>query len=176
MDTRRIEFDLTLDDHLAYQMHFAERSPTVRRLRALWLVVYLVWFGVAACVFLVVDVPMLAAGLAVLGLGYVPFYNRDWRRTARRRIKRMLAERGDPGTGKVTVEIGDDGIRSELRGATAQYPWSRVLRIERGDGATYIFVSSVQAIMIPDRGFGSEAEREEFVGAIESAGGRSGGC
>jgi hypothetical protein len=172
MDTHRVEYDLTLDDHLGFQMHVAERSPTIRRLRLLWIVFCCVVFASGASVMVLADLLWAAALIGALCVGYLPFYRADCRRSTRGRMKRMLAERGDPGTGRAVVEIGPDGLRSELAGAEARYPWSAIKHIERSGGATYVFVSSVMAVIIPDRAFAGAQEREAFVAAIESAAGR----
>jgi hypothetical protein len=79
--------------------------------------------------------------------------------STRRKVKLMLRDdkNGDLFLEK-TVSFNTEGISLETINTSVNYNWESIVKFMESDNSYYIYVSSIQAIILPKRCIGSESD------------------
>jgi len=161
-------YQRTIDDLLAFQMHFLQRNPTYRRNRLIGWVLGPVFFfvlgGAVATSHSIRNADVLAVLWVVGGLVYAvvyrPFY--DWyvKRTARR----MFRETGTRGViGEVNNTLSTENITEVVDEIKNEIAWRNTERIDETPLHTFLFMTPMSAVIWPRHGFRTEDEYEKVV-------------
>ncbi len=83
--------------------------------------------------------------------------------STRRRIKMMLRDdkNGDLFLEK-TVKFNSEGISLETSNTSVKYNWESIVKFMESDNAYYIYVSSIQAIILPKHCISNESNNDEL--------------
>jgi hypothetical protein len=83
---------------------------------------------------------------------------------AERKIKMLFDEGKNKGMAQVmTVAIEPEVIKSDNGLSESTSRWSLVEKIEVTDGYIFVYTSAINAIIIPNRAFETDRDREEFI-------------
>jgi len=109
------------------------------------------------------------SGVAVLTIYFgiiVPFYIKyRYQKTVKKFYK-------DPKNENIVLPnqiiINENGIFTRDSASETTYKWNAIVRKSVYNGCTYLYLSNVQALIIPDRVFTGKDEKEEFEKMIVS--------
>jgi membrane protein implicated in regulation of membrane protease activity len=167
----KANFELTKEDLLTYNLSHQARSPALRRQRA-WTVG--VCLGAAVILGGVMCLPSAGDFGRVANFWPVAYFFLAigilkpllWRRQVRRIVDRMLNEgrnRSLLGKREVLITPADISTAGELRSTIVR--WKAVERIVEEREVLYVYISSVDAVIIPRRAFASDDEFAAFGAA-----------
>lgn len=160
-----VNVDIDVNDLIATNDHLMRKLPALRRrTRILQLVFSFIFLVPGVIIFLVrgdVFSGYIYIGGAVFFLLFIPSLIR-W--SMKRQLRSMYCSSQNRGVfGKQKIVINKSEIaRYSQYGHTAFY-WPAVERVEVGSNHAFVFVSSVNAFIIPKRDFPSENEFDLFV-------------
>ena len=160
-----VQYEVTMEDIVEFNRYHMAHSPTIRRsLRTARLLVSVAF--VAAGILLSVAKGTFT-DVAVFGLVSVLWFLLMPAFVGRRTIKnvrRMLSEGENRGLlGKCTLSIAVDGLRVVRETGESTFAWCAVDRIVTAERHVYIYVSTVEALVIPKDAFAAPAGCEWFV-------------
>ena len=172
-EKKSVRFELVLDDLIAFNQYKLAHSPSILRRRRIGLALPpLVWLVAWSLIVSFSEVPEETARKLWWLLLYAPFHfllhHWRWKRNQGKVLERLLREGGrSPLLGKRRLTLTAKEIREQNPVSEIAAQWPQVLKSERVEAHTFIFLSPVAAIIIPRRAFESEAAYLEFVGAVE---------
>jgi len=181
----RIRFETTIEDIIAFNRFHCENSPMWRRQRFAMSMLMVFVFLIAVCAVLslnfrriesIVEGPFgvaTLAGLAVVTviLSVSVFYYMRWRTTASvvSSVRKLLAEGTNRSiTGWREMELVNNRLIVKLELIDTSYDLRAIEKIISDDRYTYVYVSSIQAFMIPMT-FYPEEEYRQFVADLLDA-------
>lgn len=168
-----VEFEITKDDLVAFNLYHHRHSPTARRhyLRS-WLVPAVVWLLVCTGFWYLADrergTPLrtfldllpLFSGVPV----YLIFFPWAYRRKLRKLVDGMVSEGQNRGLfNRRRVTISPEGVTDISEHGQTSTAWRGVERVATADGHAYIYTSALAAIIVPRGAFAGSSEFEGFV-------------
>ena len=165
-----IQYQSTLEDLLAFNRYHIEHSPSLRRYHwyvrigasVLCVVVGLIMFYALEHSFRIS--PILYA--VAIGMGVCAFFVLPpmiWSST-KKRIVRMFQEGQNKGmAAPTTLSIDESGIEANNGLGTSKLLWTAIERLAVTDEYAFLYVSAMNAVVVPKRAFASDAQRQEFV-------------
>jgi hypothetical protein len=168
-----IEYELTKDDVLAFNLYHRSHSPTLRRQYYFaWLLPALAWLTVCTALWYCADqrpgeplqtfldlLPMFC-GVPI----YLAIFPWARRRGLRRVLDSMMSEGKNRAVfGRRTVTLSREGIAQSGEFASSSISWRTVERVVRDGDHAYIYSGAVTAIIVPRRAFAGESEFDDFV-------------
>jgi hypothetical protein len=169
----KIEFELTLDDLVAFTVVHALRSPTFKRQQLGYFVGGLLLFSVLPGLILATtEKPVLETArdiwpLLMGPISYLLFMLviPIWRKRFEAISKRMLAEGHNSGAdGPCSLTIESDGLRETRPAGESLRHWSAVEKVLVTDTHAFVYTSAVEAFESAD-GF------QQFVGELSERAG-----
>jgi hypothetical protein len=165
-----VEYDLEMEDQLAWTSYCHDHVTTTRRARRIvsWLLFVVVGL---MCVLAAIDPDMRIAWLgggvmAVIAASFWPAFYR-WRiRDQVGKIYREGSSLNIVGPRKLTLTSGYVVFSSPISQTTIR--WSGVEQLIRVPTALYLKLASFAAIVVPRRAFSSDAQFDQFCRAAES--------
>lgn len=180
-----IEFEFTLDDYVAYNQDFYQRSTGVRAFTGGTFLIIGVGIGVAAGVYLatiespVADDIFPAAMFGVLGVTAFVFiaiwtFVRGPLLFLTEPLIRHMATRGDTSSlfGRYTIRITDQDILERAPQSEHRFAISAVQKIILAREHIFLYVSPIQAFIIPRRAFADPREPATLVELLEQVTGK----
>jgi hypothetical protein len=157
-----IEYELTLDDLVAFNKYHYKHSRAYRRqwLRG-WLlpaaIILLPWLALAGSTWSAGRSAMALWPLAIGAPLYLALYPLLVRRQFGRLVPAFLKE-GDNNTllGKHRLAIGPNGLRTVNEHHESTVRWSGVERIAQDDDYLFVYVSAMSAYIVPRCAFSSD--------------------
>ena len=171
-----VEFDIVLDDLVAFNEYHVSTSPTARRqFLFAWVVPPAISAGIAAIVLVKAGSPMEPSWLFWLLLFLVVFtllYLVDFPRKRRKRIeklaRRLLSEGKNKGIlGAHRLSITPEAVRATTEFGDGVTKWPAVEKIAVTDAYAFIYVGAVNALIVPRRAFADESEFQKLVETAE---------
>jgi hypothetical protein len=164
-----INFELTIDDVLAWNSYFHRHSPTMRRFRGIVLIVF-----VTVCVlFAALVLPQLrtqvlfsvslAVAMTLFAVMYLGFPGRvQW--STRRLIRGMYGEGRNLNIfGPRQITLTPEFLLYSGPLNQSVWRWQGIERVVRDGDVLFIQASTVSAIIVPRRAFVDEAEFSRFA-------------
>jgi hypothetical protein len=171
-----LEYEIALDDVVAFNLYHFDHSRVARRNRNLARYGVPVFLGllVAAIDFPPSPVPIVAWILgAVLFVIIWPWIER---RITRRYVTRFFLEGQNKAMfGKHTLKVLPDSIVETSEHGETSVSWDAVEKIVKTDDMIYIYGSAVAAFLVPRRAFQTEEAFNEFLETVEKLKSRSSG-
>jgi hypothetical protein len=167
IESTKVEYDLTKEDYIAFNMHHIDHSPTIKR--SLFIQRYVV-----ALVFLVVPfifsnmtgVPVLLPLIVYGGIfiAWILYYPRYFVATTKKRILKMIDEGGNDSLfGPRTMILSESGVEEISDMGESRSSWRSVEKIDETAEHIYIYISSVNAYLVPVRAFADRTQKEVFL-------------
>jgi len=147
----QIEFQLVEADLLALSLYHAQHSPaTLRRVRRVRLLIGILLAFLAVVYGLLFSSVLAAVAIVVLDLLFVFFWPRVWLRSYRR----VTLESYRQGQNRAllsphTLELLEDGLLQRSEWTETKLRWPAVERLESTPDHTFVYTTSVSAIIIP---------------------------
>ncbi|TXT24723.1 MAG: hypothetical protein FD138_3043 [Planctomycetota bacterium] len=148
----RIRYENTIEDLLAFSLHFHQKSPTLRKHR-LWVVICLaiMILGMTFAASEVTGDPIVfwtgVIGAAVI----VVIYPRLYRRNVKRLSSRLYAEGQNRALlGPHVTELRDNGLFVATDFREGVVFWKGIERIESIPGHTFVYLSAMSALVISE--------------------------
>lgn len=176
---REIEFDLTLDDYVAFSLDHAKRSTLHKTSIGCFFVVAGMAVPVSiAAILLTVEnardfaMPLLAFGaIVLLSLGIVAGWNYYYGIPTflTDLMLRHMLTRGDTSSifGRYSISVSPAAIFERAPKSEHRFALSAVQKIILAPQHVYVYVSPVQAFIIPKRAFLEPRAPESFVTLLE---------
>ncbi len=154
----------TKEDYIVFNRYHAKASDLVKKAIFIGRIIGPVIFTGMGYLMGRLDEPYFIGLIVVLSVLWVRYIDRYMWYTIDRRISKMSEEssNGDSFSTKITT-VNDDGITETTNSASTFYRWSGVMILIEHNEAIYIYISTVQAIIIQNRAFTDKAEQERFV-------------
>jgi hypothetical protein len=169
-DSISIRYENTEHDVVAFNRHWHDRSPGMRRAKRLatWTLPLLVVAGTAVADVLRGSVRWTPWGV-VFGVFYVPFYLHSYRRNVRQATRSYLADgRNESVLCEHELEITPEGLVERTPVSEGRTAWSGIERVDVTPDRTYVFVQTAAAHIIP-RERVTQGDYESFVAAVQEA-------
>jgi hypothetical protein len=168
----KIEYDITKDDFMSFNMHHLENSETTKKTlfkqRYIVPIIYLVMPFILIRVTFVPLIFWLIPSVAAIIL-WITFYPRYFMSFTRRNIEKLLKEGNNQNLfGPVSVSLEDEGIREISNQGESKAKWSSIEKIEETKTHIYIYLSAISAAIIPLRAFSDINEKNEFLRILNS--------
>ena len=169
----RLEYTLTEQDFIAFNLHYAKHSKTVKRsLFFQHYIVAIIFFAVPLSVFLIgppgqvyTEVPFI---FLLAGIIWIVFYPKYFYNHIERNIKKMLREGSySKLLGKHHLQITDEGIIETNSGGETKRNWNGIEKIEENEAYIFIYVSSMSANIVPKTAFSRENSKSEFMQSLQ---------
>jgi hypothetical protein len=163
----KVEFNLTKDDYIAFNMYYLENSATIKR--TLFIHRYFVSLVFLVLPFLlaaVSDVPFMI-WLVLYGLAFILwiiFYPRYFMSITKKRIIKMIDEgKNSHMFGFRSITLTETGVEETKEHGESKTAWSSIEKVEELQDYLYIFVGSLNAYIVPDRAFDNDEQKNEFL-------------
>lgn len=167
-----IKFELTEEDYIKYNLYHVNKSPSMRKSILIQRLMGPAVFIIAP--FIVAkysDIPLwywitLFGITTIVWLAFYPKYA-NWE--MRTRLKKLMKERNNESLfAERKLTITEGGIAEESPGEMSSISWGKVVSVEEAEEYIYIYISPVEAHIIPKRVFKDEAEQKAFMAEIRS--------
>ena len=153
VNDRSLRYAIDFEDIMEFQkFHFAH-SPTMRNQR-FGLIVFAACFSGAACVLLLSDLSFplrlaIASVVAILSAMTVPLF---FKRAIANQTQKLLREGSNEGIlGEHELHIDERGLTEITSVNEARHALSSIARIEETDVYAFIYISTLQAHVIPKK-------------------------
>lgn len=168
-----VSYELTPDDLADYALFHNTNSPTIRRQRLGCAFMFLaIALMLPAAILLETEDPVLETAVDIwpllLGplIGLLVFFA-CWRWSVRRTSRRMFQEGCKAGQyGRTALSLQDDGIREKQDSGDTFRKWAAVEKIAVTPDYLFVYVSGVEAFIVPRRTFANEDDFDRFVHEI----------
>lgn len=165
-------YDLTKEDYLAFQLHAAKQSETVKRALIMQRLMGPVLFLLFALIVSWVTeewLPGLFITFAVASVLWVILYPKYFYGHIKRNVSKMLNEsRNDNMFGLHTLVMDRKGFTEKNRAGEKKTNWSGIERVEENEAYFFLFISIMEAYIVPKRVFENEDRQEEFKTLVKS--------
>lgn len=182
-----LEYELTLDDLVAFGIHCQDQSPSIRRLHFRYNgseLAILLMFPVFACFIsdphlehpwqTIYRHGVLFLFAPLCGLVLLVYYKFFYRDEQRRLLEAWYSHEDNRDVlGPQKVLLSAEGFQAETRVLSCIYQWSAFKQVEVTETLVYLYVSSVSAFIVPRRVFATGAEFDHFVATVEQLRNRS---
>lgn len=148
---RVLEYDLTSDDFVAFNVHFLTASPAGRKMRSSFRVQATLTALLSGAVIALIEKDPLpgtivAGVLAPLVWLLAPLI---WKHGARRNLNRIASRFGLGTPGRHRLVIDDVGLRECTPSSETLVPWSGIQRIDESREHAFVFFGPTQALVLP---------------------------
>lgn len=164
----RIRYDIAPEDLLAFNLHFHQKSPTMRRTR-MWVVIGLAAMIIGMC-FVAAEI---LDNLIILWVGigwaavFAAIYPKLYRRNLKRYSARLFAEGQNMKLfGQHVAELRDNGLFDATQFLERTVFWKGIERIESLPGHTFVYLSTMSAQVIPENSI-IEGDYRAFVEELQ---------
>ena len=148
-----LEFELTQDDLIAYNLYGLTTSPTFRR----WAGRYRLIGALAVLIILALVIGfdgdlLLGAVAGVIAAAIFWFiWPRVWAWMTKRNVRRLAESGGLGKPGRCRLWYDDQGVHDQTPGGTSSVTFAGIDRIEESATHAFIFTAPMQAYVIPMR-------------------------
>jgi len=169
-----VEYERTLDDLIWFNQFHIAHSPSIKRQILLWrisfsLLTVFLSLGVMYLISRNKPLSYLAYTISVIGGFFIfliyPSLNRS---SIIRRTRKLLSE-GDnkPILGHQTITVLPEGLFCKTYSGESRLNWSSIHKIEGDKTYIFLYISAINAIIIPKRAFLTKKSEEEFMNLID---------
>jgi hypothetical protein len=167
MGPTKVEYDLTKEDYIAFNMHYLDHSPIIKR--SLFIQRYVVALVFLAFPFIFSNmsgVPLLLP-LIVYGaifIAWIVYYPRYFKATTKKRILRMIDEGSNDNLfGPRSMILSESGVEEISDHGESRSSWRSIEKIDETVDYIYIYISSINAYLVPIRAFEGRTQKDEFL-------------
>ena len=160
-----ISYSLTENDVIAFNQYHITHSPLLKRRQLITRVVLPLVLVLLAAFYYSADnrlfMPIYLVSLGVLVAVGAPTLQR---RASARLMRKMLKEGQNRGLfGARTVTLTPNGVEVLGEALDSRFKWSLIEKVVSSDTHIFIYVSAMNAFVIPKTAFANDREREHFL-------------
>lgn len=177
MSQRTMEYDISLDDMIAFNLHHYQASAEMRRVRNLrWFARPLTVLAFIVVMYFVMNPTQHAARetklivvgylifLVVLAAAWLVFFPRIWRHAIVRAVRKNYLKAENEGyLGHRTLRFDERTIAERGALGETEKPWSAVEKIDVTPHHAFVYVGDIAAFIVPRHAFGAGPAFDEFV-------------
>lgn len=166
-----IEYEITRQDYLNFNLIFLESSKTARRTLLIQRFLGPILFMILSYVVSIdsdISFWYWFTVFAIASVGWIIFFPKHTKRTITKRISKMLDEGDNKGLlGRHELSLAEDGIHvvNDYKDSTTK--WKAVENISVTEEYILVHVGTIAAHIIPTRAFNSQAEKDQFISIIK---------
>jgi uncharacterized membrane protein len=161
-----IEYEITENDYLFFNMYHFENSKTVKNTFALIRFIFPIIF-----LFLSLRSWINFEGLNpvsifafVFACVWLIFFPKWMKKSVENRTRKIIREGNNKGLlGKKKLEINEDYIIETDQNAESKHKWNVIEKVVNTQDYIFIYASAVSAYIIPINAFKSKEERDNFL-------------
>ncbi len=165
-----IDYEVTVEDLIKFSLHRHRTNPTLRRsfLRS-WIIATVLLIGAAVMMAILRDTPSTidvsrSILLGSLGAIVAILFPMIHRRAVRKLVGRMYSDRERDGVvGSHRLVITRAALTDLTSVSKVSWKWCGIESIVATPDAVYITLMSLNAVIVPNRSFGSQSELNSFV-------------
>jgi hypothetical protein len=164
----QVEYDVTMDDLIRFNLYHFDHSPFVKRqkLRTRYIpVIMFPLFGLAE--YAIRGRYGFGIVMCLLSAIWWVVFPAWWKWEVTRRTQKYMSEGSNRGLLGVTrLEVGPNGLHTSGEIGESTLKWSAVEKVAVSDSHTYIYIGAASALMVPHRAFEDGSERTRFIHAV----------
>lgn len=162
----RIKYNLTEDDYINFNMYHLKNSDTLKKsIMINRYVTPLIFLIIPFVLRKISNIPFWYWAI-VFTITYIIWgvsYEKNLYKINKKRIKKMLKESSNEGlVGEKILEIDGEYIRSKSYARESNIHIKSIKNIKEDDNYIFIYVNSIEAVIVPLRAFNSKEEKENF--------------
>lgn len=167
MEPTKVEYDLTKEDYIAFNMHHIDHSPTIKR--SLFIQRYVVALVFLAFPFIYSNVSGVPLLLPIIIYGavfiiWILFYPRYFTASMKKRILKMIDEGGNASLfGPRSFTLSETGVEEVSDQGESRSSWRSIEKIDETVDHIYVYISSINAYLIPTRAFQDITQKNMFL-------------
>ncbi|MGK7378201.1 YcxB family protein [Planococcus sp. 1R117A] len=163
----QIEFNLTEEDYLSFNLQHVKHSKTATRsLRLQQILVPVIYIFLAYIFSVIVNTPFLffLIPFLIISMVWIIFYPKFFYSSVMRNVKKMLREGKAGGIiGKYTMTLSDEGIIQTSTTEEKKASWPAILSLQEDEERFYLYNSAMSAYIIPKRALKNSNETREWI-------------
>ena len=171
---KTIEYERTLNDILNYNLYHFKHSPSLRRQALVGRITGSVLVVVVSLALMyIIDsdkhLDSVAYIFALIG-AVISFLIFPWLHTRgiRNRTLKLLNEGSNKGLlGRQRITLQDEGLYCESPSGETKLKWEAIERIVTNEDYMFVYLGSVNAIVIPKRAFASQSDLHAFLEDVQ---------
>jgi hypothetical protein len=167
MEPTKVEYELTKEDYIAFNMHHIDHSPTIKRSLFMQRYVVALVFLVFPFIFSNMSGAPLLLSLMVYGaifVAWIIYYPRYFMATTKKRILKMIDEGSNENLfGPRSMTLTEEGVEEVNSHGESKSSWRSIEKVDETVDHIYIYTSSINAYLVPIRAFEGRTQKDEFV-------------
>lgn len=147
-----IRYSLTEEDVVAFCEYHVATSPMIRRQMARARFLYPLWFlGCGVVLWFALERPAFPIAFSFVAVAWIIWWPSYWKRHYRKQVIGLYREgRNTSLFGDHELELGSEGpVAKSPSGEESKYRWSSIERVEQTPEYLFLYVSALQAIIVP---------------------------
>lgn len=158
-----IDYTVTEQDYIAYNLFHYGQSPSVKRTLLLLRVVFPLLVMIMAFLYSRINMYYMVVAV-IFSIVWFFVYPHSFRRSLARGVKRIMKEgKGNEFVGEKRLTLGDTHIIFEEGRGTIESKYDAVERIESDQERFYLYLGTVSAYILPLSAFQTKEQKEQFV-------------
>ena len=164
-----IEFEVSMDDILEFNLYHHQHSPNSRRACLLLRVIMFILMLLISLSFLIQTFVEESSAVyflfwLILAVLWAVLFPRFYQRSIKKEVEKMYNEGKNKGIiCKHRLSLTPDMIINTTDFGESKTYWSSVEKIASTDNHVFIYASAVMAFIIPKRAFSDESKYTEFI-------------
>lgn len=163
----KAQYELTKEDYIQYNLHHMRESETVKKSFFIQrYIVSLIYLVLPFILVKVSDMPFwyLMIIFLVTYLIWVLYYPKYFASFTKKRLQKIINEGKNVSLfGTRYISFNQDGIVESSDTGESKTNWTAVERVEETNKYIFIYVSSVNAYIVPTRAFKDLNQKNEFI-------------
>ncbi|MGE8082038.1 YcxB family protein [Peribacillus loiseleuriae] len=168
-----LKYEMTKDDHLAFNLHYVKHSKTIKQsLFMQRFLVPIIFLILPFVLFWMIGEFLIGFFItfALISIVWIVFYPKYFYGHIIRNVKKVLNEgSNDNLLGQHVFISTEDGFIEKSRVGETKIGWSSIERIEENEDYFFLFISTMNAYIVPKRSFPDKASQEDFKKMIDKA-------
>ena len=168
----KIDYTLTKEDYIAYNIHHIEHSPTLKRsinIQRYGLALIFLIFPFIIAGFTQIPLQLWLIVYGTVFIVWIRFYPKYFVNSTKKRILRLIEEGNNSSLfGPRSIIMTEEGVEEISEQGESRVTWNFIDRIEETQDYIYIYTSSVNAYVVPVRAFQNILEKNAFMEILKS--------
>jgi hypothetical protein len=160
-----LKYTVNEDNYIAFNIYHAQNTANYKRIiLCLYLLVPVLLAAITPLVFMTYpDISLWLWGAIAAAASGLWMLTTPSRFTAmiRRQVRKTIKERNEL-IGKFSLELRDADMIYTAHGESHEVAYSRIVKIAKDNGRTYLFLSALLAIIVPPEAFAHESQQKAF--------------
>ncbi len=163
----KVEFNFTKEDYIAFNLHHIDTSPTIKRSLLIQRYGVSLIFLIVPYFFSRISGAPWSLSFIVYGaifIAWIIYYPKYFMHVTKNRVRKLIEE-GDNSDifGMHSVNLTEEGVEQISNSEESKASWSAIKRIDETPEYTYIYITAINAYLVPNRAFGGIIEKEAFM-------------